>query len=43
MNKADVTSYVNDKTQFVSGDDIEDFLHSLENDSKKLFKWFSDG
>ena len=31
------------KTNFVTDDSIRDVIHSLENDSIKLFKWFSDG
>ena len=41
VNEADVASYADDNTPFVSGDRLDDVLYSLENTSLKLFDWFS--
>ena len=42
MNDIDSASYADDNTPYVSSDSIEDVIRILENDSIKLFKWFSD-
>ena len=42
MNGIDFASYADDNTPYVSSDSIEDVIRILENDSIKLFKWFSD-
>ena len=42
MNDIDFASYADDNTPYVSSDSIEDVIRILENDSIKLFKWFSD-
>ena len=42
MKDIDFASYADDNTQYVSSDSIEDVIRILENDSMKLFNWFSD-
>ena len=42
MNDIDFTSYADDNTPYVSSYSIGDVIRILENDSIKLFKWFSD-
>ena len=42
MNDIDFASYADDNPPYVSSDSIEDVIRILENDSIKLFKWFSD-
>ena len=42
MNGIDFASYADNNTPCVSSDSIEDVIRILENDSIKLFKWFSD-
>ena len=42
MNDIDFASYADDNTPYVSSDSTEDVIRILENDSIKLFKWFSD-
>ena len=42
MNGIDFASYADDSTLYVSSDSIVDLIRILENDSIKLFKWFSD-
>ena len=42
MNDIDFASYADDNTPYVSSGSIEDVIRILENDSIKLFKWFSD-
>ena len=42
MNDIDFASYADDNTLYVSSDSIVDLIRILENDSIKLFKWFSD-
>ena len=42
MYEADFSSYADDNIPFVTCDSIENFIKSLENDSKKLFKWFAE-
>ena len=41
MNDIDFASYADDSTLYVSSDSIVDLIRILENDSIKLFKWFS--
>ena len=42
MNDIDFASYADDNTPYVSSDSIVDLIRILENESIKLFKWFSD-
>ena len=42
MNDIDFASYADENTPYVSSDSTEDVIRILENDSIKLFKWFSD-
>ena len=42
MKDIDFASYADDNTPYVACDSIEDVIRILENDSIKLFKWFSD-
>ena len=42
MNDFDFASYADGNTPYVSTDSIEVVIRILENDSIKLFKWFSD-
>ena len=42
MKDIDFASYADDNTTYVACDSIEDVIRILENDSIKLFKWFSD-
>ena len=42
MKDIDFASYADDNSPYVSSDSIEDIIRILENDSIKLFKWFSD-
>ena len=42
MCKADFGSCAGDHKPYVSGDSINDFIKSLEDDSINLFKWFLD-
>ena len=41
-NEPDLTSYADVNIPFVTCESIEDVIKSLENDSVKLLKWFSD-
>ena len=41
-NETDFTSYADENTPFVTCESIEDVIKSLENDSVKLLKQFSD-
>ena len=41
MKKTEFTTYVNDNTLYDAGNTIEDVISSLEESSKKFFKWFS--
>ena len=38
----DIASYADDKAPYVTADDIDGVIASLENASNTLFKWFSD-
>ena len=42
MKDVDFASYADDNTPYVSSDCLEAVIRMLENDSIKLFKWFSD-
>ena len=42
MKGIDLASYTDDNTLHVSSNSIEDVIRILENDSIKLFNWFSD-
>ena len=41
INDINFPSYPDDNTPYVASDRIEDVIKILENDSIKLFKWFS--
>ena len=38
----DIASYANDNTSYVSANNMDGAVKSLEENSTKLFKWFSD-
>ena len=38
----DFASYADNKTIYDAGDNIDEFIFSLQESSKKLFKWFAD-
>ena len=40
MCETDFAIYAGDKTPYVSGDDTDDIIKSLENDYINVFKWF---
>ena len=42
MNETEFASYADDNTPYTSGQNIDNVIRSLENDSVRLFKWFSD-
>ena len=42
IEDTDIASYADDNTPYMSGDTIEGLIQSLEEVSKKLFKWFDD-
>ena len=42
MKDFDFVSYADDNKLYVSSDSIEYVIRIIENDSIKLFKWFSD-
>ena len=41
MNETEFASYADDNTPFASGQSIDNVMRTLENDSVRLFKWFS--
>ena len=41
MNKTKFANYSDDGTPYTSGQNIGDAIRTLENDSVRLFKWFS--
>ena len=41
MNKTEFASYADDNTPYTSGQNIDNVIRTLENDSVRLFKWFS--
>ena len=42
MSDINFTSYTDQNTPDVAADSIKDAIRKLENDSMKLFEWFSD-
>ena len=42
IEDTDIASYADDNTPYMSSDTIEGLIQSLEEVSKKLFKWFDD-
>ena len=42
MQNVDFASYVDDNTIYDAGDNIDEVIFSLQESSKKLFKWFAD-
>ena len=41
MNETEFASYADDNTPYTSGQNIDNVIRTLENDSVRLFKWFS--
>ena len=41
MNETEFASYADDNTPFISDKKIDDVIRTLENESIRLFKWFS--
>ena len=42
MCETDFASYADDNAPYALGDNIDDIIKSLEDDSINLFKWFLD-
>ena len=42
LTEIDITNYADDNTPYTSSNDVNGFIKSLEEASKKLFKWFND-
>ena len=42
LNNIDFASYANDNTIYTTGENIDEVIFSLQESSKKLFKWFTD-
>ena len=42
LNKTDTANYVDDNPPYISSNDVNGFIKSLEEASKELFKWFDD-
>ena len=42
VQNADFASYADDNTIFDAGNNIDEVIFSLQESSKKLFKWFAD-
>ena len=42
MQNVDFASYVDNNTIYDAGDNIDEVIFSLQESSKKLFKWFAD-
>ena len=40
MNETEFDSYADDSTPDTSGQNIDDVIRTLENESVRLFKWF---
>ena len=40
-NETEFASYTNNNTPYTSGQNIDDVIRTLENDSTRLFKWFT--
>ena len=41
MNETEFASYTDNNTPYTSGQNIDNVIRTLENDSVRLFKWFS--
>ena len=41
MNESEFASYAHDNTSYTSGQNIDNVIRTFENDSVRLFKWFS--
>ena len=41
MNETEFASYADDNTPYTSGQDIDNVIRTIENNSIRLFKWFS--
>ena len=41
MNETEIASYADDNTPYTSCQNIDNVIRTLENDSVRLFKWFS--
>ena len=42
LNNVDLASYADDNTIYTTGENIDEVIFSLQESSKKLFKWFTD-
>ena len=42
ISETEFASYDDDNTPYLASDNIDDVIKTLENDSIRLFKWFSD-
>ena len=42
VQNVDFASFVDDNTIYDAGDNIDEVIFSLQESSKKLFKWFAD-
>ena len=42
LSKIDIANYADDNTPYISSNDVNELIKSLEVASKKLFKWFDD-
>ena len=42
VSQTDFAAYADDNTPYVEGNNIDEVINMLENDSIQLFKWFSD-
>ena len=42
LNKIDIANYADDNTPYTSSNDVNGLIKSLEEASKKFFKWFND-
>ena len=42
MEETEIASYADDNTPYVSAENIDELISSLEKASKTLFKWFAD-
>ena len=42
LSEIDIANYADDNTPYTSSNDVNGLIKSLEEASKKLFKWFND-
>ena len=42
LSQTDFSGFADDITPYVEGNNIDEVINMLENDSIQLFKWFSD-